>query len=1174
MMTMIRVLAYINFDLLCLEFPYLGINSRQTRKISPSKMLLTPLRTTIVDLQRQQPTNLEIEVRYGTFIEPKTPLDRPRFQPGVSIQTFSRLQSNLARIAPQTITRSHDEAQDDIRHTTYEDGREVWISKGRPLLTRDIKEYGLRVSATQENPVQPPRNFKPNYIRDKIRYSYPLAGGAVRADLTRVSSDNRVTYEVELEMVQPNSFDAFSKAAELILKVIQDTAVLYTEKDRREVTSYFNNLLAGHNDSSRLDHGVIKQARNLKLKDMVWGGLIGNEKTGYVVNHKPDGTRRLLVFAPNGIWLLHPPHEYTRLTAENFPTMTGTVLDGELIPKEKRKAQAPIKPYWYLAIDTLAWQSDIGAQKQPHNDRMQLAQLAIDRLESPFLAVNTMKFKSFNTPRKFFEVMRNMFEEQPALAYAQDGFIFTPESAEYNPKYPFQVEGQAERIISIDQFPLYQRTLVNYADNLKWKELTNLTIDFLIRKAQRGVELYSLKDRENVLFTGSREHPFSGFIPEVPAFIADVPNDSIVEFRWENNTFVPVVIRTNKLKPNRLEIALDIWDDIHNPISQELLSGKTFDLAEYYFSRIRRGLLFTRTDQEVLLVLNAGLSEDLSRWRNYRRVIAYEDNPDLRTQLQERLVTQHLDRKVSVVGTFDEIKEKVDVIVLMYDVGRFWQSREQLEQLAALVTRSLAPSGRLMFFILDGDAVQEMFKPAYTPQFDIKGLDLGPALLTYNQDQNKLETNYPGTQLEDKVETPVFIYDLIARVSGSHITEIHRADTEDFLSLPEKMLSRLQTFGLVETNGQEGQVEPTIPPTEPAQRLNVAETIEGMGTGRPEIPAVVEERPETVTSPKLVNSPAILVTPTNQTTRDRPLPVKTRVAPTRGTITTTTTPGRGRGGLPPRTLPARGGVTGRGAPLTRGRGGLPTRGRGGAPRAPIERPLRTLTVLAPRPRDLPGIGDDKLERLTVTWTDEEVYRIACIGDGSCFFHSYLKGFYAPYQNNNSYAFRYNIVRDFRDELATLITEVDPDSPDGRLFYETASNGNWVEFAEQQLLEDEPLLDDFKTPLDYSLDGMVQLFMSTRDVGDEVYSFVSEIVGIGCYVVRGTNLNVYPQISVGIENPSVVIIGNGRHYEVVAVKRQEGLQTLFDPDDPFLQQLRALAGTEGRTAITPTTTTEK
>jgi hypothetical protein len=1063
-------------------------------------MLPLTLQQRIATIQAQYPNNLEVEVRYGTF-------SSRGFQPGVTIQTFSRLQNNLGKIAPVTIQKSRDEFYAQGRRSLFDSGEELWISKKEPLLKEDIPEYGLRISAVQEIPLTPlPRDTKPNYTREKIRYSYLLAGGAVRADLTRVQANERFTYEVELELVIPTQLELLSRTAELILKIVQDTYILYTEKDRREVTGYFNFLLTGKREESRLDHNVLKQARNLKMRDMVWGGLIGNERTGYVVSHKVDGTRRLLVFAPNGIWLLHPPHEYTRLTAGNFPTMTGTILDGELVPKEKRKAQAPKNTYWCIVFDTLAWQGDIDVQKQPYSDRMALAQLGSDRVDSPVLHINTRSFTSFNTPEKFFEVMRRMFAQQATLAYEHDGFIFTAENAEYDPKVD-----TPEGTISIDKVPLWQRTLTTYPDGLKWKPLENLTIDFLIRRSPRGIELYTSDKGTPIPFTGSRTWPLSGIVTRTTPLLEETPDESIVEFRWEDGAFVPVVVRTNKVRPNRLEIATDIWEDIHRPITRELLTGEGFGLFDYYHERIRKGLLYTPSQEETLLVLYPQMGEEMGAWKNYRRIVAFQPDPKVREELAIRVKNLRLDNKVRLVETPEAIGSAVkDFLGGSAQVIALMQSSPGL---AEIISTSLDPKGRFLFHILDGDAVQEMFRPALTPQFDLTALQLGSSVLTYNPEVGTLLTNHPGTQLEDKEEVPTFIYDLLG-AGNLYLAEIHRADTEDFLSLAEKTLSRMYSFGLAQTTPPLAIKEKTVP-----IELGI--------------------RKEQVTSPKLVQSPAVTVTATSTSIKTKPTPVTTRALPTRPSL---------------KRLPVR----------TKG----PT----------SEYPLGTLTVQIPRNKNMPGVGDDKVEKLTVTWTDEEVSRIACIGDGSCFFHAFLKGFYAPYQNQNGYNFRTELVRNFRDELAALIVEEDPANP-GLLFYQTAANGEWQLMAEEQnaaikLREEEETRlretlkgkkleealrkakkDDFNLPLDYSIEGIVDLFLSNRDVGDEVYSFVSEIVGVGVYILRGTNKNLYPQISVGIEHPSVVIVGNGVHYEVIAVKRQDGLQTFFDPDDPFLVSLR-------------------
>ena len=316
--------------------------------------------------------------------------------------------------------------------------------------------------------------------------------------------------------------------------------------------------------------------------------------------------------------------------------------------------------------------------------------------------------------------------------------------------------------------------------------------------------------------------------------------------------------------------------------------------------------------------------------------------------------------------------------------------------------------------------------------------------------------------------------------------QIHRADQEDFLSLHEKVMSRLVAFGSLSptkqlTSSQEG----TQTKSDPFEK----------------------RRRETLPSPKPISNPGAAVNPSTS--------------------------------LPPRKPPL-GRATPEGKPRNKK---LPSKA------IPVERGLPTLLVRPPRGKDQPGLGEDQTRRVTVTWTDQEVYRIACIGDGSCFFHAYLKGFYDEYQNNNSYAYRSDLVRRFRNELAVLLTEEDPDYP-GYVYYQTIANGSLAELAQHQTLSESSL----GMSVDYSIFGVVELLASNDDIGDEMYSFVSEIIGIGCYVVRGTNFNVYPQISVGIERPSVVIMGNGVHYELIAVKHDNGFQTLFEPGDPFLVSL--------------------
>jgi hypothetical protein len=344
---------------------------------------------------------------------------------------------------------------------------------------------------SSEIPIEPisKDKFKPEIIREKKRSSYLVYNNAVRVDITLVNmvkslkKEDDVTYEVEIELINKSKLIEFQKALIITLKLILDTNVLYTLSLNNKVINEVNSIL-GSSRKDTIDHTNMVQARNLKLRDMVYGGLIGNKNTGYSITHKADGIRKLLVFLDSGIWLISAPSSLTRISDKPIPTLTGTILDGESIPLNKRLNGAPSAKYWYLSFDALAWNRDKSIQNEPHGKRMFYAQSVSDIIKGDILTINTKSFKNISTPQEFFKIMREMFREQLLLTYQQDGFMFTPQNVQYNPHS--------------DTNPLYRRILTIYPDICKWKSKDELTIDFLIKwkvdpssQIQRNLEIYS-----------------------------------------------------------------------------------------------------------------------------------------------------------------------------------------------------------------------------------------------------------------------------------------------------------------------------------------------------------------------------------------------------------------------------------------------------------------------------------------------------------------------------------------------------------------------------------------------------------------------------------------------------------------------------------------------------------
>lgn len=91
----------------------------------------------------------------------------------------------------------------------------------------------------------------------------------------------------------------------------------------------------------------------------------------------------------------------------------------------------------------------------------------------------------------------------------------------------------------------------------KYKPTQLLTIDFLVKQDS----LYAVDENGDYTpFKGSSDYPYIFHLDD------SYPIDSIVEFQYKTDKFVPLKIRHDKIKPNYISVALDIWEDINNPI--------------------------------------------------------------------------------------------------------------------------------------------------------------------------------------------------------------------------------------------------------------------------------------------------------------------------------------------------------------------------------------------------------------------------------------------------------------------------------------------------------------------------------------------------------------------------------------------------------------------------------
>lgn len=1017
--------------------------------------------------------SVEVEVRFNYITGGEIPL-----------AIFDRLRGKLDLRVEPVVESYKDERHGLIRRTTDDKFTVGWIRKEQ-LRSYKFNEYAFSLNVSLETVPEPPDNFSPVTIRHKKRYSYLLP--KVRVDLTYVDqtlvgsdTSNRVEIEIELLDLTPSGYQILSDVTEQIFTMLYDTELMYTIDDRRAVISYTNQILTGNSgDPDTLALSGIPQARNLKWDDLKNGHLIGGRER-YIVYHKVDGFRKLLVVAPNGVWLMYPPYDLNLISRTYRSDTVGAIMDAEEIPYSRRiQSRGPPKAkYWVMITDLVS----IGGNQleDPYDIRMVKAQTVANTLKDPdLLYVTTHMFRDLITVDIFFEVMRSLFIEKSDLMYEDDGFVFKPLKSKFQPHS--------------DKHPVSMRDLSKMSDILKWKPSDKLTIDltlFWLNSGNQSVpelrsrvhteQPYLYKDgkplpvdvRSTLLIDGQvikfkfdrrrymlsplmvskRKQPhskseidkkmatledrmspdivfdcrvriqngiptlYSSSIDLIPfkegdLFVDDsirkIESGTVVELQYnvDKNKLELYRARYDKQFPNQDDIAKDNWNMIKDPITQQTLEGKTFDLLCKELNRIVSSYVI----RETLVV-------------------------------SDQITATHFKRYVKSCDLLS-VTDKFDRIIMDRSVDQYFGDRQNFTSLIKWLHEHLNIGGYLTVVSLDGQAISHLFNPKIRGPVYQK-IKLAPVELQL--DGNVLKIDKPiAPFMRDSVPLVLLRSFLM---NGFSVTprEIGRVDYEPFMRDAERSLGDLFMYAHL----------------------------------------------------KLVEAPKIdistIIEPIKKETVKCDVPVK-KITDVGGRI-----------------------------------------------------PFMKVTVRydhSGQIKDEPALNDDKISTLACSWWNN-VVRISVIGDGSCLIHAILKACYNKYQEDGSAKYRSELTRSFRDQLAVYLEDI----------YQTIGKGVFPSFAEQQLLD--PAL--IKGGIDYSLPGLQKLLKSSDSLGDELYKVIGEALEVDIYILRGTSKDLSPYINTSERDRSrrsVVIMGQGAHYETIGITTDTGIQTIFNADHPFLVEIR-------------------
>lgn len=189
----------------------------------------------------------------------------------------------------------------------------------------------------------------------------------------------------------------------------------------------------------------------------------------------------------------------------------------------------------------------------------------------------------------------------------------------------------------------------------------------------------------------------------------------------------------------------------------------------------------------------------------------------------------------------------------------------------------------------------------------------------------------------------------------------------------------------------------------------------------------------------------------------------------------------------------------------------------------------------------------------LSWTGPFQYRgmvkISAPGDGSCLFHSLSMAYNQVYRlqrEGNTYVSRKSIVLRLRDELANLLAApIDPLDPQSPRHYDILARGSLQQSSE--------------VVKEYTLEEMQNTLRSKRFIDYMFFEFISDAIQKDIYVLDGMKQDVYNTMEEDLYQkgrPSIVLIFYSNHYELIGIRRDQGIiSTLFTPDDTFIQTIK-------------------
>lgn len=634
---------------------------------------------------------------------------------------------------------------------------------------------------------------KYDFKRIKERKSFEVRNFSV--DLTKVIREGIESYEVEIEVIDPEIYNA-SDFSDFILEYIGNFG-----EEETDIISFCNYCLSGEKstDSEEIDYKYISKPRDLLKNDITAPNSI---LKGFAVSIKADGVQFFLVFYEGNISLVSSKGEVTELCPieEEYSHLENSIFVGELVEREKLKKQS-ITDFMsiFLPFDTICFKGEIVAYSEDYLSRFENTR-SLEDLE--IICSNVKKIKIFEkkiynlgkNSNTFYKGFKECYLSKKTIVYKEDGYIFTPIDS------PYLCEGQSKN--------KRERILSRYYDVCKFKKVEKRSIDFLVK--DKKIYAYSKRTRSLQNYTKIK---FS------LDFSEDL-DDKIVEFfpffSGKEVSLMPSRLRSDKSFPNEMDTVDEIVRSYTepNPITEDTLLGKDTTLMRAFNNFFIKGRLIQDMEGYVIDI-GAGNGGDISKFgsnEKIKRVLSVEPNLSFSDEFSRRLKNSKYNNKFHLLrGVKGEEKSKIIEgmnyffpknmrgqrlsISFMISLSFFWSSEENLLKLADTINsinaeyknRNGTENLRIIFYTIDGYRVEEYFS-----KIGKNKITLNTITLSFNG-ENQVEVDIKDSKTVSKQTEYLVKLDQLFDLIGGELIE-NRSPRVSNILMSEGELSYLSLF--------------------------------------------------------------------------------------------------------------------------------------------------------------------------------------------------------------------------------------------------------------------------------------------------------------------------------------------------------------------------------------------